>query len=182
MIHSTSSTSLSQGFNPYVLSSFNHKEKSQALHKSTDTEDFLDIESLINVNEHALLTLTGFFEASKILKRLSYTMIPAENHSDDRVVLKFALADSYVSHFPLLRGLFGFGKTAYINVKADSTDKTFVIEVSSGHAESVIPYFEKIFSWLAKEIKFKSALKQVIRLQKEVEQSQQDAFAALYAA
>jgi|GEM_PF-4590970 len=181
MVHSTSSTSLSQGFNPYVFSSVSSKEKDPVLRKS-DTEDFLDIEALINVNEHALLTLTGFFEGSKILKRLSYTLIPAKNYSEDRVILKFALADNFVGHFPLLRGLFGFGKAAHVVVDADSTDKTFVIEVSSGYAESVIPYFEKIFSWLTKEVKFKSALKQVIQLQKEVKRSQQEAFEALYAA
>ena len=178
MQHATST--LTPAFNPYIFKQ--SEQKNLTLHKALDTEDFLDITSIVDVNEHALLTLTAFFEESKILKRLFYTFIPAGNlYLNDRVVLKFSLADEYAGHFILLRGLLGFGKPPHVLVVTEPTDKTFTLEVTSAYAESVITYFQKIFTWLAKEIKFKAALKEVIRLQQEARKIQQEAFEGLYA-
>jgi len=180
MQHAT--TTLSQGLNPFIFTQAKQQEKNLALHKSLDTEDFLDISSIIDVNENALLTLTAFFDESKILNRLSYTFIPAGIlYSSDRVVLKFSLAKGYENYFTLLRGLLGFGKPPHLLVVAEPIDKTFTIEVTSAYAENVISYFQKIFTWLDKEIKFKAALKEVIRLQQEARKIQQQAFEGLYA-
>jgi len=179
MQHAT--TTLTHGLNPYVFNSSSQKEKNSTRH-GLDTEDFLDVASLIDANENALATLTAFFEESKILKRLSYTFISAGNlYLNDRVILKFSLAQGYENHFVLLRGLLGFGKPPHVLVVAEPADRTFAIEVTSEYVESVVAYFQKIFTWLSKEIKFKAALKEVIRLQQEARKIQREAFEGLYA-
>jgi hypothetical protein len=180
MQHAT--TTLRQAFNPYIFTPSNQIEKTATFYNALDTEDFFDVASIVDVNENALLTLTSFFEESKILKTLSYTRIPAGKlYLNDRVILKFSLAKGYENHFVLLRGLLGFGKPPHVLVVAEPVDRTFVIEVTSEYAESVVLYFQKIFTWLAKEIKFKVALKEIIRLQEEARKIQQEAFEGLYA-
>ena len=171
-------TNSTHTFNPHLFKALNRKDGAASL--TIDEKGFPDFNQLIK-NQNSLLKLTSFFEESKILKSLTYTWVPAGDfYGADRLILKFSLADHYAPYFSLLRGLFDFGRRKNIVLSSSAADKTFQVEVSTGDRDDVVPYFEKIFSWLAKEITFKTALKQVIRLQDEARRSQQEALALLY--
>lgn len=179
MQHKT--TTYTQVINPH-FNPANTKRGNLTVHQTPRKEGFLDVASLAGVNEHARLTLTTFFVESKILKNLFHPLMPVGNlYLYDRIVLKFSLSDDFANHFILLRGLLCFGKPPHVLVVAEPADRTFTIEVTSVYAENVIVYFREIFTWLAKEIKFKVALREVIRLQREAQKIQQEAFEGLYA-
>jgi hypothetical protein len=176
MQHAT--TTFSQGATPFILSPASQNEKDLGVQLSV-SKNFSD--AIKDVNENALLTLMVFFEESKILETLSYTFIPAGNlYFNNRVVFRFSIAKGYEDHFVLLRGLLGFGKPPHVLIVAEPADRTFVIEVTSEYADAAVSYFQKIFTWLAKEIKFKSALKEIMRLQREAQRLQEEAFTSFY--
>ncbi len=125
-------------------------------------------------NEDAVVAIVQWLGQSKFLSKIDYKLIPAvlyQEHAfsgQHNVVLTFALADKYASHFILLRGLFEFGKKHGITISSDRATKTFSIEVLSNQSTAILNYFETIFNWLAKEVHFKASLKEIIKFEDRV--------------
>ena len=90
----------------------------------------------------------------------------------ERFNLKFTLTEKYNSYFPLLRGLFQFRKPPGLIISSDRFDKSFLIEFSSDNEEKSIVFFEIVFHWLSKEVRFKEVLREVIRFEQEVSREQ----------
>lgn len=150
--------------------------------KKSEPVDQPDIYDPAHVeNENAFLSLIQFFKTSKITHAVFYKFIPAGNLAyKERLVLQFSLTKQYAGYYPLIRGLFGFGKLPGLTITSNSQNKTFEIEIHTGRTEKVLPYFENIFSELQKEVKFKLALKKVILVQQEVKKIQQESLDNLY--
>lgn len=172
---------LATGHSSTIVNLLNLKVKTSYYKKSgaIDQPDIYDpafVES-----ENAFLSLIQFFKTSKITNAIFYKFIPAGNLAyKERLILQFSLTKQFASYFPLLRGLFEFGKFIGFTVSTNTLNKTFEIEIHSGRTEKVLPYFENIFSELLKEVKFKSALKKVILVQQEVRKIQQESLDELY--
>ena len=134
-------------------------------------------EKLIVRNEESTLKLTKWFGQLPTINRLQYSLISAGTlHKKERIVLKFVLADGYTTYFTLLRGLFEFGKQNNIAISSNHPEKSFTVEVGLDYPETAITYFENIFDWFAKEIRFKVALKKVMQWEKSVRNEQQSIF------
>jgi hypothetical protein len=168
-----SSTTIVNLLNPKVKTSYV---------KRSETIDQPDIyDPAIVESENAFLRLIQFFKTSNITNAIFYRFVPTGNLAyKDRLVLQFSLTKQYTSYFPLLRGLFGFGKLAGLSVSTNALSKTFEVEIHSGSTERVLPYLETIFSELLKEVKFKIALKKVILVQQEVAKIQQESLDRVY--
>ena len=172
---------LANGHSSTIVDLRNPKVKTNDFKKSgtIDQPDIYDpafVES-----ENAFLSLIQFFKASRITNAVFYKFIPAGNLAyKERLILQFTLTKQYALYFPLLRGLFGFGKLNGVSISAEASGKTFEVEIISGRTERVLPYFENIFSELLREATFKSALKKVIRVQQEVNKIQQESLDDLY--
>ena len=131
--------------------------------------------------ENTFSRIIRFFQTSNIPNEVLYKFIPAGNLAyKERLVLQFSLAKPYTTYFPLLRGLFGFGKIHNITISSNIQDKTLKVEISSDQTETILGYFETIFAELLKEVKFKSALKKVILAQREFSKIQKESLAGLY--
>ncbi len=123
-----------------------------------------------------------FFKAEKRVGNLTHEILPAGNlYYKDSLVLKFSLADKYAGYFPLLRGLFGFGKLRGVSVSPNAQNRTFQIVISSGLIENATFYFEQLFLELTREIKFKEALKDLLNTQREADRTQNLNHQNLYA-
>ena len=172
---------LANGHNSTILNLLNPKVKTNYFKKS-ETIDQPDIYDPAFVeSENTFLSLIQFFKTSKITNAVFYKFIPAGNLAfKERLVLQFSLTKQYAGFFPLVRGLFGFGKLTGLTVTSNSQSKTFEVEIHSGRTEGVLPYFENIFFELQKEVKFKLALKNVILVQQEVKKIQQESLDNLY--
>lgn len=110
-----------------------------------------------------------FFSNTEIVNTVENNVLPAGNlYYKDSLILKFSLTEKYAGYFPLLRGLFGFGKLTGLTISSSNENKTFQVVISSGREENVIDYFGALFSELARELKFKRALKDLLHIQKEV--------------
>jgi len=172
---------LANGHNSTIVSLLAPKATANQTKKS-GTVDQPDIYDPAQVeDENAFLSLIQFFKTSKITHAVFYKFIPAGNLAyKERLVLQFSLTKQYAGYFPLVRGLFGFGKSTGFTITSNSQSKAFEVEIHAGHTEKVLPYFENIFSELQKEIKFKLALKKVILVQQEVNKIQQESLDNLY--
>ncbi len=172
---------LANGHSSTIVNLLNPKVKTNHFKKS-ETIDQPDIYDPAFVeSENAFLSLIQFFKTSKITNAVFYRFVPTGNLAyKERLILQFSLTKQYASYFPLLRGLFGFGKLAGLTVSTNALSKTFEVEIYSGRTEKVLPYFENIFSELLKEVKFKSALKKIILVQQEVKKIQQESLDNLY--
>jgi hypothetical protein len=178
---STTTNILANGHSSAIVNLLQPKVRTNH-YKKVGTIDQPDIYDPAFVeSENAFLSLIQFFKQSKITNAVFYKFIPAGNLAyKERLVLQFSLTRQYVSYFPLLRGLFEFGKVTGLTVSTDTRSKTFEVEIHSGGARNVLPYFENIFSELLKEEKFKSALKRVILVQLQVRKIQQESLDGLY--
>ncbi len=172
---------LANGHSSTIVNLLNPKVKTSYF-KRSETIDQPDIYDPAFVeSENAFLSLIQFFKTSKITHAVFYKFIPAGNLAyKERLVLQFSLTKQYATYFPLLRGLFGFGKLAGLTVSTNALNKTFEIEIHAGRTEKVLPYFETIFFELVKELKFKLALKKLILVQESHNLIQAENLNALY--
>jgi hypothetical protein len=178
---SITTNTLANGHSSAIVNLLNPKTRANYYKKAIaiDHPDIYDpafVES-----ENAFLSLIQFFKTSKITHAVFYKFIPAGNLAfKERLVLQFSLTKQYAEYFPLIRGLFGFGKLSGLTVTSNSQSKTFEVEIHAGRTEGVLPYFENIFSELQREVKFKLALKKVILVQQEVKKIQQESLDNLH--
>jgi hypothetical protein len=136
------------------------------------------IHSDINIDR-----LINWLSKVNYITGIQYSVIAAgQLYLKDRLIVKFTLKESYAPNFVLLRGLFEFGKPSGIIISANKTDKTFTLDVLSTEIENSLQYLETIFNWLAKEIKFKETLKEVILLKKEIRRKEALAYENLRSA
>ena len=172
---------LANGHSSTIVNLLNPKVKTNHFKKSETTDQSDIYDPAFVESENAFLSLIQFFKVSKITNAVFYKFIPAGNLAyKERLILQFSLTKHYAAYFPLLRGLFGFGKLTGLTVSTNALSKSFEIEIHSGRTERVSPYFETIFSQLLKEVKFKSALKKAILVQQEVKKIQQESLDNLY--
>ena len=114
-----------------------------------------------------------WFSQSEFVGNLNFSTIPSDRvFQKERFILKFALAEKYKSHFALLRGFFQFRKPPGLFISADRSDKSFAVEFSSDIEEKSIAFFETVFHWLYKEVRFKDVLKEVIRFEQKIHREQ----------
>lgn len=172
---------LANGHSSTIVNLLNPKVRTSYF-KRSETIDQPDIyDPAIVESENAFLSLIQFFKSSKITNAVFYKFVPAGNLAyKERLVLQFSLTKQYANYFPLLRGLFGFGKLAGLTISVNSPGKVFEVEIQSNGARTALAYFENIFSELLRELKFKSALKKVILIQQDVKKIQQESLDHLY--
>ncbi len=151
--------------------------------KKGETTDHPDIfDPAFVESENDFLNVIRFFKTSEITNTVFYQFVPAGNLAyKEKLILQFSLTKQYAVYFPLLTGLFGFGRISGLRLSTNTHGKSFEVEISSGRTENVLPYFKNIFSELSKEIAFKSALKNAIVVQQEAKKIQQKSLDALYA-
>ena len=131
-------------------------------------------------HEETVIATAQWLGKSKFINRVSYALVPtAENQH--HVILNFALADSYAENFVLLRGLFDFGRPSFVAVTGDRTTQTYSVALSADEPVGVAEYFETIFNWLTKEIKFKVLLKEVVKFEQRIKREQALVYANLRA-
>lgn len=129
--------------------------------------------TLITGNKQPFSDVVHFFDSTEIVNSVTHDIIPAGNlYYKDSLVLKFSLSEKYAAYFPLLRGLFGFGKFSGLTISTDKESKTFQIVLASGFTKNAARYFEELFLELVREIKFKLALRDVLYVQYEAERIQ----------
>lgn len=133
--------------------------------------------------ENQRATLVKWFAEQKATHIVNHRVIRAGKlHFKDRITLRFVLADDYVLHFALLRGLFAFAKPVDLLIDSDFSDKSFTIEFNLDQTENAVNYLDKILNWLSGEMKFKATLKQVMQWELKVRLEQDQVFKKLRAA
>jgi hypothetical protein len=118
-------------------------------------------------------SLTSWLMASEVITGLSIPSIPSgESFLREDVVIRFSMNEKYRREFGLLKGLFSLGKYPGINVQADSSEKFFTVSLLKEREENSIEYFQQIFQWLVKEVKFKKVIREVVRFEQKIRQEQ----------
>jgi len=124
-------------------------------------------------NKQPFSDVVNFFDNTEMVNNVTHNILPAGNlYYKDSLVVKFSLSEKYINYFPLLRGLFGFGRFSGLTILSDKENKTFQIVLASGHTKNVVAYLEDLFLELIREIKFKLALRDVLYIQYEAEKIQ----------
>lgn len=114
-----------------------------------------------------------WFSKSEFVANLSFSEIPTDKiFPQERFHLKFNLAEKYNSYFPLLRGLFQFRKPSGLTISADRSDRSFSVEFNADIEEKSLVFFETVFHWLSKEVRFKEVLREVIRFEQKINREQ----------
>ena len=161
-VHSSAGTTIATlNFNRAILDS-NRIKKSE-----TDLLKPLPIK-----NEESVIKAAQWLNQSALVSKLNYHIVTAKDNQLNNVILKFQLADDVASNFILLKGLFDFGNASAFTVLADRSNQTFELEIKLNDATRVVNVLETIFSWLVKEINFKSKLKEVIRWEQRIREEQ----------
>jgi hypothetical protein len=83
----------------------------------------------------------------------------------DKVQYTFNIAEDYRNHFALIRGLIDFHRSANIQVKFNREERSFEVRVNLQQVDSLIKFLEQVQEWLSREVKFKTALKQVMQFE-----------------
>lgn len=118
-------------------------------------------------------SIVRWLMASEIVTGLSIPSIPSgESFQREHIVLKFSLSEKYQREFSLLKGLFSFGKHQGFKVEADSSEKFFMVSILPEKEESSIEYFQRIFQWLVREVKFKKVIREIVRFEQKVQHEQ----------
>jgi len=139
----------------------------------------LDIVRNIKTEEHSR-SIASWLMASEIITGLGIPSIPSEeSFQREHIVLRFSLSEKYQKEFSLLKGLFSFGKHHGINVQANSAEKFFTVSILPESEASSIEYFQQIFQWLEKEVKFRKVIREVVRFEQKVQQEQALLFSLL---
>jgi len=133
-------------------------------------------------HEEAVVSLAQLLSQSRVISNLNYKLEAprAFGEKQYQVVLNFALAEKYASHFVLLKGLFEFHNIKALKVTADKAARTFSLEVAE-NAPEVVSHVETILNLLIKEINFKTILRGIIRLEERIKREQALAYGALKA-
>jgi hypothetical protein len=155
----SSAASLVTNEQPYLTVSSSKNYKSTA-DTHAKTSSLLD--------ENAFSTILDFFKSNGIVEVVESEIVPAGTlYYGDRLKLVFRLTPTYDKHFPLLRGLLGFGKFTSLNVSPHAASKTFHAIISAGNEKNVIDYFQILFSELVSDAEFKKVLKELLGIQNE---------------
>lgn len=143
------------------------KQKSTSVQKPAALELSRGVESFVT-EEKPFSDILHFFDRSDVVNTIVHDVRPAGNlYYKESLILKFSLTDKFAEQFSLLRGLLGFGKWDGLSILSDTGSKTFQLVVSAGQTENAIHYFERLFLDITKEIRFKTALKSVLKAQQE---------------
>ena len=125
--------------------------------------------------------LANILSKSQILSIASVTVVPAGKlFVSSKYRLKVKLTEEFASNFVLVRGLLEFSRPKNIIISSVVKDQTFEIEILETHADSLIAYIETILGWVLNEIKFKKALKAIIKFESRVKQDQAILYSSLY--
>lgn len=131
--------------------------------------DYIIIRRNPEASEQNSSSLFQWFAQSGFVTNLDFSSIPADKvFQKERFTLKFTLAGKFSAYFALLRGLLEFRKPSGLIISADRSDKSFAVEFTADSEEKSIAFFETIFQWLSKEIRFKEVLKEVIRFDQKI--------------
>jgi hypothetical protein len=126
--------------------------------------------------------LINVLSKSQVLSIASFTVVPAGKlfvSSKYRITVK--LTEEFANNFVLIRGLFEFSRPKNIIISSAVKDQSFEIEILEAQAESFLSYIETIVGWLVNEIKFKNALKAILKFENRIKQEQAILYSGLHA-
>ncbi len=169
---------VNQEYNVNFLNILNQKEKNTG--ESNFNYRIIRNDSNYSAKENRIVQ---WLIQSEFVSGLTFTILPGGKlFHKERLNLKFSLPEKYNRHFILLNSFFLFRKPTGLLISSDRADKSFTVDVVLDNEKSIIAYFETIFGWLSKEIKFKAVLKEVIRFEKRFNHEQALLVSALQSA
>jgi len=113
--------------------------------------------------------ILDWFDKSGMLEPVAFKNIPAGKiFQSDRAIVKFKLSGIYHDHFVLFRGLLEFSRPKWISVSIDNSERTFELFVGIDQTQAVTEHLDLMLKLLIKEIKFKKALKTILRFEESV--------------
>lgn len=138
-----------------------------------DPFDYILVRNNQAVALTARRTVAQKLEQTGFAANVNLTVLsPDKIFSDERLILHFSLPQKYKSQFALLRGMFAFRRPGGIHVNANPDDRSFTAEFQSKDESAAIAYFDFVFQWLAREVRFKTVLREIIDFQEKVNKEQ----------
>jgi hypothetical protein len=117
--------------------------------------------------------LASILAHSQTLSIVSFKVIPAGKlFVSNKYLITVKLTEQFATNFVVLRGLLEFSRPKNITMSSRTKDQTFEIELLETHADHFLTYIQTILGWLINEIKFKQALKAIIKFENRVKQEQ----------
>lgn len=105
-------------------------------------------------------------DAGPLLKESSlYSQTPLFFYKE-RVHLKFQVKTVYAPHFILVKGLLEFHRPKDFRFVFNVDEKSFEIDIKVSQLGFLEVFLDKIYTWLNRELAFKSVLKQVVAFEK----------------
>ncbi len=136
--------------------------------------------AVIREQSSKLEDFVSWINNTTLLTVVEATTLPiGKIFKNDRVVIRFQLAQGYQKYFGLLRGLFAFQHQRNVTISSVFADQGFELQLSINEVDAIKSYLEEILGSIEREISFKESLKVVIDFEQQVRKEQAKLYSAL---